>query len=394
MNELVGVFAVSPGEMSILPPELDGSVGSNRGRGNHAQIAANSDVDAIKAWLARFADTPTTLASYRKEAERLLLWSVIELGKPLASLTHENLLAYQHFLADPQPALRWVMAPGRKRPRGDPAWRPFAGPLSPTSQRQATVILNTLFSWLVSAGYLAGNPLSLSRQRQRKAAPRITRFLDEALWQAVKDEIHGMPQLTAREREHYRRVRWMFSLLYLCGLRISEVAGNTMGNFFARRDKYGEERWWLEITGKGSKVRVVPATRELMSELAHYRIERQLAPRPIVGEVTPLIMPIGGQPRPMTRSALHTIAKQVFHNAALRLAAKGPGFESAAAHLESASAHWLRHTAGSNMASGEMDLRHVRDNLGHESLTTTSRYLHSEDDLRHKETEDKHRLDW
>ncbi|WP_323054892.1 hypothetical protein [Dechloromonas sp. A34] len=46
------------------------------------------------------------------------------------------------------------------------------------------------------------------------------------------------------------------------------------------------------------------------------------------------------------------------------------------------------------MADAQMDLRHVRDNLGHESLSTTSIYLHSRDDVRHQETEEKHRLDW
>jgi hypothetical protein len=31
------------------------------------------------------------------------------------------------------------------------AWRPFADPLSPASERQAFVILSTLFAWLVDA---------------------------------------------------------------------------------------------------------------------------------------------------------------------------------------------------------------------------------------------------
>lgn len=62
--------------------------------------------------------------------------------------------------------------------------------------------------------------------------------------------------------------------------------------------------------------------------------------------------------------------------------------------LEQASAHWLRHSAGSHMADGRLDLRLVRDNLGHVSLTTTSQYLHADDDLRHRETEEKHRIDW
>ena len=60
------------------------------------------------------------------------------------------------------------------------------------------VILNALFSWLVQAGNLAGNPLALSRQRSRKIAPRITRYLEPGLWQAVKDTIASMPQDSPR----------------------------------------------------------------------------------------------------------------------------------------------------------------------------------------------------
>ncbi len=394
MTELVRIPAIAPFELVRLPENLDGQAGVNRALGTRSQIAAQNDIDAIKAWLARFADTQTTFTSYRKEAERLLLWSAIELGKPLSSLTHEDLLIYQRFLADPQPAERWVMKAGRKWSRFEPDWRPFAGPLSATSQRQAIVILNTLFSWLVNAGYLAGNPLSLSRQRQRKAKPRITRFLDEALWQEVKAAIEAMPRDTDREREHYFRVRWLFSLLYLCGLRISEVVGNSMGNFFCRRDKDGEERWWLEITGKGDKTRLVPATNELMVELTRYRRENGLAPFPLPAEPTPLLLRIGGKQRSMTRSAVHLVVKEVFARASRRIRERGPEFDRLSALLEEASAHWLRHTAGSSMAGTEMDLRHVRDNLGHESISTTSRYLHSEDDQRHKETEEKHRIRW
>lgn len=395
MTNLVRVPAITPIELIRLSDELDGQAGANRAIGGRPQIAAQNDVDAIKAWLARFTDTPTTFTSYRKEAERLLLWSVIELGKPLSSLTHEDLLAYQRFLGDPQPAERWIMKAGRKWSRFDPDWRPFAGSLAPTSQRQAIVILNTLFSWLVNAGYLAGNPLSLSRQRQRKAKPRITRFLDEDLWLEVKASIESMPRETDRECEHYFRVRWLFSLLYICGLRISEVTENTMGGFFCRRDKDGEERWWLEITGKGDKTRIVPATNELMVELTRYRREKGLVPLPLHGEATPLLLPIGGgKQRPLTRSSLHLIVKEVFGRAARRIEERGTDFVSRAQLLRAGSAHWLRHTAGSNMAGGEMDLRYVRDNLGHESISTTSKYLHSEDDLRHKATEEKHRIGW
>jgi site-specific recombinase XerD len=285
------------------------------------------------------------------------------------------------------------MKAGRKWSRFDPDWRPFAGPLAPTSQRQAIIILNTMFSWLVNAGYLAGNPLSLSRQRQRKAKPRITRFLDDELWLEVKTTIETMPRETDREREHFHRVRWLFSLLYICGLRISEVIENTMGTFFCRRDAEGEERWWLEITGKGDKTRLVPATAELIVELSRYRRENELSPFPLPGEPTPLLLPIGGKQRSLTRSAVHLIIKEVFSRTATRFRERGFEFERLANLIEDASAHWLRHTAGSNMADA-MDLRHVRDNLGHSSISTTNTYLHTEDDQRHKETEAKHKLGW
>jgi len=47
----------------------------------------------------------------------------------------------------------------------------------------------------------------------------------------------------------------------------------------------------------------------------------------------------------------------------------------------------------SNMADQELDLRFARDHLGHESLTTTSGYLPSKDGERHRQTEQKHRME-
>ena len=65
----------------------------------------------------------------------------------------------------------------------------------------------------------------------------------------------------------------------------------------------------------------------------------------------------------------------------------------AAERLRQASAHWLRHTTGSRMMDGQVDLQYVRDNLGHESISTTSQYLHADGD-RHRATEAGLRLDW
>jgi site-specific recombinase XerD len=256
------------------------------------------------------------------------------------------------------------------------------------------VIINVMFAWLVQAGYLAGNPLSLSRQRARRGKPRIVRYLSPELWLDVKTFIQGMPTQTGREREHHARVRWLFTLLYLGGLRITEVGTNTMGRFFRRRDESGQDRWWLEVLGKGDKERLVPATAEMMTEPGTYRRTRGLSALPSPGEATPLVLPIGQSQKPLTRAALHRIVKDVFSGADQALRARGEDHAHRADRLEQASAHWLRHSAGSHMADQQLDLRLVRDNLGHASLTTTSQYLHVDDDRRHRETDGKHRIDW
>lgn len=394
MSNAQSDVVVAPVESLDVPAMLDGRAGTNRGVAENAQLAADNDLDAIRAWLANFAGTRTTFDSYRKEAERLLLWALVQLGKPLSSLTHEDLLLFKAFLEDPQPAARWVSANGGKYSRGDERWRPFIGPLSPASQRQALVILNAMFTWLVSAGYLRGNPMALLRQRSRSSTPRVTRYLSLSLWDEVKEFVEQLPQETEQQRSYYARCRWLTTLFYLQGMRISEVALGLMGHFFRRLGPDGRDQWWLETLGKGNKERIVPVSAELIQELRAYRVACGLSALPGRGEAVPLVIPYKGKMRCLTRSALHDAMKAIFAGAATWLRAKGPEYFDRASELERASAHWLRHTAGSHQADGGVDLRTIRDNLGHVSLNTTSMYLHTEDDERHKATVSQHRMNW
>lgn len=375
-----------------IPPSLSGAAGANRARGR-SQIAAGDDRSAVLSWLARFRDSPATLANYRKEAERLLLWCVTQHGRALSDLTHEDLLVYERFLANPQPAERWVMAPGVRQPRSSPLWRPFAGPLSPGSQRQALSILNGLFNWLVEAGYLIGNPLALSRRKAAPRAARMSRFLPHEHWHEVRATISQLPAESERDAARAARTRWLFSLLYIGGVRVSEACLTTMLGFFSRRSPDGRQRWWLEVTGKGGKTRLVPATDELMVELIRYRRSCALPDLPTAGDESPLLRSLIGEPKALARSAVHEIVKDVVRRTASRLRATGAGREAAAAHIERASAHWMRHTAGSHQ-SDTLDLKAVRDNLGHSNLATTSIYVHSEDDSRHDATNQGHRVNW
>ncbi len=382
-----------PIENLVVVPALSGEHGSNRGRGQR-QITANDDRSAVLAWLALYIDSPSTLASYRKESERLLLWCLLQRGCALSDLTHEDLLVFERFLADPQPAAMWIMAPGMKPARSSPAWRPFAGPLRPASQRQAMTIINGLFSWLVEAGYLAGNPLSLRRRRRATGNSRTTsRFLPDAHWTAVREAIEAMSRTTRREIDIANRARWVFSLFYIGGLRITELCTSMMGSFEVVTGSDGKARWWLTVHGKGDKIRTVAATDQLVDELKRYRVSLGLPPLPHPGDRMPAVLPLVGPPEFLSRYAVYDLVKEVLAEAAARVRALGPQHETAAAHLERASPHWLRHTAGSDLAK-KVGIVATRDTLGHANISTTNIYVHVEDEKRHDAINEQHAIAW
>ncbi|HBJ68457.1 MAG TPA: integrase, partial [Alcaligenes faecalis] len=301
-------------DIAQLLARFDGRQGANRSIGGRAQIEAQTDIEALRAWLARYIDSPRTYANYRKEAERLLLWAVLERRKDLSSLSLEDILAYRLFLADPQPAHRWVVQ-GRSRPaRHHAAWRPFAGPLSESSRNQALLILNSLFSWLVQAGYLAGNPLALSHQgrRQKKTTAPQQRYLTRLQWRWVQDYIQALPEDTQSELRYKARVRWLFSILYGGALRISELVQARMADVQERVDAGTTAQWWLHIHGKGDKWRRVPLTQELYGELMRYRQAHGLEGPPQALEPYPLLMSAGASDKHLTRAMAHVLVKQVF----------------------------------------------------------------------------------
>lgn len=80
----------------------------------------------MQAWLA-LHEASTTQRAYRKEAERLILWAIVERGLALSSLTTEDATAYRACLRRPTPRECWI---GPPRPRAAPDWRPFASSLS------------------------------------------------------------------------------------------------------------------------------------------------------------------------------------------------------------------------------------------------------------------------
>ncbi|MBS0318543.1 MAG: integrase, partial [Proteobacteria bacterium] len=147
---------IMPLESFLVPTQLDGVQGDNRHLGK-PRIEAVNDYQAINSWLNAVSRNDNTRRSYRREAERLLLWAILERGKALSSLSVDDAAAHQDWLyalgRTPEQHWHWKIPQDkwlgpRNTARWSPDWRPYEGALSLRSQQQSYVILKSLCEWL------------------------------------------------------------------------------------------------------------------------------------------------------------------------------------------------------------------------------------------------------
>lgn len=379
--------AIVPMDALAVPEELSGRHGSNRHH-DRPKIEAEHDHEAILSWLSAKAGSPHTFRAYRKEAERLLLWAVIERGKALSDLTVEDCAAYRDWLSllgrtNPEqwpfriPQSEWIGK--RNTPRFSPNWRPFDGPLSATSVRQALTILSSLFEWLVRVQYCAFNPWNAVGRKLAVSsdAPEdveLTRVFSTGQWDYLMAFLNTLPADEAASR-----LRFTLPFAQATGLRLSELVDAKTGRLYTMplRDSLGV-RWMLKVLGKGGKWRAVPIPSRVINLLREYLAHRGLDPDPLANPPeTPLISRLGNQ-EPVTGSALYKMLRTVFHQAAERLEADGKDQEAKA--FRRATVHWLRHTCGAHLASSGVPVNLVQKLLGHASLATTSIYTETDDE--------------
>ncbi len=374
-----------------LPIELSGVLGTNRGEIN--SLNADDDLEALRKWLTARAANPNTLSQYRKEAERFLLWSTMELGSALSSLTTDECAKY----------LVWLEGLGRTEPdvwkhqwrlaqdvwigpknaaRLSADWRPFNGPLTYSSRKTAMTVVRILFAFLVKTGYLKFNPFDQISSKVRylpgEGAPKA--FADRSLtprqWTAVLEHLESLPEGMAKAR-----LKVILSLGKGLGMRAAEIIHARCGWIAVRRIG-DEDMTVIEIVGKGDKVRRLPLAEETLCALNQYLGERGLADVFTASPDTPLIASLGVGRRSLktgadaiSRSGLHQALTTFFEGAALKAQETSP---ADAAKLRAGSAHWLRHTFATT-ALQAMDINVVQNAMGHASIGTTSRYLTPEE---------------
>ncbi len=346
-------------------------------------IRATNDIDSIKIWLNEFIDSPNTFISYKQTAERFLMWA-LQQGLHLKDITREDIQVYQEFLQSPTPNEFWC---GPAKPRQHKDWKPFVKGLAPSSVRLNLQILTTMFDYLIQSGYLTKNPFKLIKRKAAKLVKNktIEHYLTHKELRYILDYIEKMPKENPQHLQHYNRVKWIFSLLYLSGCRRSEIINAKMSDFFSRH-----QNWWLKVIGKGNKYGEIPVTNDLLSALLSYRRSIGLPDFPNPNETNiPLVNGIRltkGKLTGITDSMLYKVIKNTCNEVANEIKLSDP---ASAFVIERVSTHWLRHTSATHQVDAGIDIRVVKENLRHSLLETTMRYQHTESDARHNETSSK-----
>ena len=261
---------------------------------------AATDDQLVELWL--HGRSRHTQRAYRADSERFRSF----VAKPLAMVTLGDLQAFADSLV---------------------------GKLSTRSRTLAAV--KSLLAFGQRTGYLAlnvGAALKLPAGKNTLAERILT-----------ETDVHRMLAL-----EPNRRNQLLLRLLYIAGVRVSELAALTWRDLQPRSD--GGQ---VTVFGKGSKTRTVLLPSALWRELLRSRQHAALdAP----------IFPSGRGGGHLHPSTIERIVAKAAARAGLELAV---------------SPHWLRHSHATHALERGAPIHLVAATLGHASVATTGKYLHA-----------------
>lgn len=276
----------------------------------------------MEAWLAQLGAvrdlSPRTLTAYRRDVSGYLGFLVGHLGRQGGAATLGQISTSD---------VRSWMA--HERGRG----------LSARSLARALSAVKGFHAWLAESRGLPAPAVSATRGPRLKE--RLPRPVDSVTARALIAAVEANalePWVAARDVA-------IVTLLYGCGLRISEALGIRQSEA-----PFGEA---LRIRGKGGKERIVPVLPIAAAAVERYRAACPLA----VDRGAPLFLGVRG--RGLNQRHVQKTMQ------AVRMQLGLPG---------TATPHALRHSFATHLLEAGGDLRTIQELLGHASLASTQVY--------------------
>lgn len=288
-------------------------------------VSARPDLAAARrAWLDALAGerrlSAHTLDAYERDTRQFLQFLTGHLGGPpaISDLASLRTADFRAFLA-------------RRRAGGAGArtlGRGLAGIRSLLRHMEKNGLVN------------AAAVTTMRAPRQPKSLPKPLAVGDAARVVSASEQLAEEPWIAARNAA-------VLTLLYGCGLRISEALGLDGGDLLDPGARS------FAVTGKGGKTRLVPLLPVVHRALAEYRT---LCPYDLAAG-TPLFR--GARGGPLTPAIIQREMQK------LRGALGLP---------DTATPHALRHSFATHLLARGGDLRTIQELLGHASLSTTQVY--------------------
>ncbi len=262
------------------------------------------DTALVDLWLSLKTSSHTRRA-YAAEASRFLAFA----AKPLSGVTLSDLQAFVEHLGQ--------------------------GRLKPASRNRAITSIKSLLSFAHQTGYVPFN-VGAAVRLQPDRDSLAQRILEES-------EVSRLIDAATPGRD-----RILLKLLYVSGVRVSEICGLQWCHTLAR-----QEGGQVSVFGKGGRTRTVLLKPKVWQQLL--TLKGQSAPE-----------------HPIFRSRKGGGALDVSQvRRIVYAAARKAGLE------QKVSPHWMRHAHASHALDRHAPIHLVQATLGHASVSTTGRYLHA-----------------
>jgi integrase/recombinase XerC len=225
-----------------------------------------------------------------------------------------------------------------------------------------------LCTFLYTGEQLAANPMQLVGR------PKLAKPLPKAL---PRTAVHALLETVAQDQNSKHATDWAerdLALILtglLAGLRAEELRQADVDDIRTTDDGAAV----IHVKGKGGKERAVPIEAELLSVIEAYLDTRAIRLPGTLKRIKPTDSPLSHWParsalfvgrdgERITRGTLQSRIKRAFKRA-------GPDAQP----VPGALVHGLRHTYATELASSDVSVYTLMKLLGHESMTTSQRYV-------------------